>query len=313
MRLNPTIVATHSIAGIVFRTETAAWLPRLLDEPFDRFRVADTEPDVRHRIHKVAVDSLTLSPPSDELSARLFRCTRGWPDRLENPLLRSPAVRDNLEKCLERPERFRILLHENLVFIRDFARREIDLFYVPEYVPGPARYPAESRVAGYLPALFSTSLPDFSAVVIHAASVIRKNKAAVFVAASGGGKTTVAGLSAGNSVLSDDQTVLRRQDRHISAYANPLAMCTSGPGEARIGGLFWLAKGDRFKLEPLRPADMVHCLAAGNLFTTGLTTPGVKKQWFNVIHDACHQALAYRMRFPKDYVDWDAIDAAMAR
>jgi hypothetical protein len=37
----------------------------------------------------------------------------------------------------------------------------------------------------------------------------------------------------------------------------------------------------------------------------------LKRRAFEVLCDVCYQAPAYWMSFPKDYVDWEAIDAAM--
>jgi hypothetical protein len=41
--------------------------------------------------------------------------------------------------------------------------------------------------------------------------------------------------------------------------------------------------------------------------------PGpLRRQAFGFLYDVCHQIPVYRMRFQKDYIDWDAVDAAMA-
>ncbi len=303
------IVVTHQIAGIVFRTESDAWLPCLHEEPFERFRVGDVGPDVRNRIHRVGEDSLTLPPPVGEEQERIFHYTRGWPGRLASPLLRSPAVRATLQTCLERPEHVKAKFHKNWVIIHDFARRQLDLFYTPE----PAKYPAEFYVGGYLPRMFSAFLPCFSATLIHAASVLRNDKAAVFLAAGGRGKTTVVELSAGVPVLSDDQIIFRKEDHTVSAHATPLAANTSGRCEAPVGGLFMLEKAPHFELVLLKPADLVQCLWTACSSNTGPLTRDLKKRLYGVICDTCYQAPAYQMRFPKDYVDWDAIDAAMVR
>ena len=303
------MIITHRIAGIVLRVESEAWLPLLQDEPFALFRIDDVEPDVVVRIHRVSADSLTLPPPTGLERALLSNHTLGWPGRLESRLLCSPPVRVMLQSWPERQSQVEAEICESWVIIRDFDRRTVDMFYLSE----PARHPAEDYVAGHYSRLFSTFLPSFSAVLVHGASMIRGGRAPVFLGASGAGKTTVVGLAGRVPILSDDQVVLRRQGGVSTAWATPLAKKTSGPCVAEIGGLFLLEMGRRFELTLLRPADVVQCLWAATYFNTSLPTRNHKNQLFATLYDISHQTPAYRMRFPKDYVDWDAIDAAMVR
>jgi len=34
---------------------------------------------------------------------------------------------------------------------------------------------------------------------------------------------------------------------------------------------------------------------------------------FDLLREACRSAPTYRMRFPQDYIDWDAVDRAMEK
>ena len=309
--ISTSVVVTHQIAGIVFRTESNSWLPRLQEDPFERFRVGDDAvPDVYHRIHKVEPHSQRLPPPTREEWEHLPPTEHHLLKELKSPLLRSPVVRTRLWASLKRPEQVTISLLRDLLIIRDFARRELDLFYTPEF----DEHAAEVRVASDFRMIFSTFLPCFSAVLIHSAGLIRSGKAAVFVAPDEGGKTTlVVELSTSVPILHDDQIVFRKEGNVVKAYATPLGMYTNGPCSASVGGLFWLEKAPRFELTLLNASDLIQPLWGGHKRYTGSLPKDLKRRAFEVICDACFQAPTYRLQFPRDYVDWGAIDAAMTR
>jgi hypothetical protein len=68
-----------------------------------------------------------------------------------------------------------------------------------------------------------------------------------------------------------------------------------------------------FELTPLEPPDVLQVLWTEHQNYVFLLPKHLKKQAFGVLSEVCYQVPVYRMRFPKDYVDWDAIDAAMVR
>ncbi len=95
------------------------------------------------------------------------------------------------------------------------------------------------------------------------------------------------------------------------AHATPLGMVTDGPGQAPVSALFVLEKSPHFGIERIRPADLVRAFWEDPGNHTRLLTKELKLQAFDLFHELCHQVPAYRMCFPKDYVDWEAVDAAM--
>ena len=305
------MVVTYKIAGIVFRTESDIWLPFLLKKPFEQFRTDDIESNVCIRVHNISVDSLSLSPPEGEEKLRILCYTKGRPDRFKSPMLRSPKIRAKLRNCLESPNNMDIHLYQNWVVVHDFEQVQIDLYQYIENTPKLTKYPSEVYIFDSFPRMFATFLPLFSAILIHCSGVIRNEKAAIFLASGGGGKTTVAELSYNTPVLSDDLIVLRKDDGIVGAHATPLAEKTTGPCQAKIGGLFMLEKATHFELIPLKKPDMVQCLWGSHYNYTNLPTKYLKKRIFDLFYNLCYQASVYLMRFPKDYVDWDAIDDAM--
>jgi len=304
-------VAVHRIAGVTVRTESNVPLPRLHEEPFESFRVGSLEVDAYQRICKVSLSSITLPRLTPDERCDLLRCPHslcspaGW----ESPLLRVPVVRARLRDCLERCHSTHIELDYEQIIIRDFAERRLDVFCMPT-VEG---YDAELYVASNFPRLFCTFLPVFSALLIHAAGVVVGQKAAVFLASDGGGKTTAVQLGKGMPVLHDDQVILKREAAAVVAHATPLGRNTSGPIQARLGGLFMLKKAQQFELVPLKPAAVAHCLWFGHQGYTHFLPKSLKARAFEVLGDACYRTPVYEMRFPKGHVDWDAIDAAMSQ
>lgn len=307
------IAVTHRIAGILCHTESDTWLPSLLEDFFEQFRVNGTKPDVYHRFHKVDVDSLTLPPPSDEERAHLAPYTYGSTSILNGPLLRSPTVRAVLQSSLERAGHVDIQLNLSRVIIRDFERGELDVFYLPVFhASGFGPYTGELHIAANYTRIYSSFLSCFSAALIHAAGVVHHNRAAIFVGPDAGGKSTTVGLSDQMPILHDDQIILRKQGDTVFAHSTPFGRNTSGPYQAPLGGIFVLEKASQFDIIPAKPAELVEYLWNGNLKYVGFLPRHLKLQVFDVLYDACHQVRTYKMRFQKDYIDWDAIGDAMA-
>jgi hypothetical protein len=282
-------------------------IPHLLKDPFKRFRVANAEPDARYRIRQFSSDSLTLPPLDSKERERLIH-TLGFPMRwLDSPIFRSPDVRAVVHRCLDQPDLVHISLAWNRAVFRNFARNEVDLFYPPERQQDIAD---PIFVAGYRN-LIGGLLPNFSAVMIHGAAVVREGVAAVFLASDEGGKTTVVSHANGARVLNDDHLILRQEGGTVMAHGTPLGAITTGPDQARLGGFFLLEKSSHFDLVPSKPQDILQFLWNEHLPSWYVLPKSLSLRAFELLYTACQRADVYRMRFQKDYVDWDAIDAAM--
>lgn len=300
---------THQIAGIAFRTESDVLIPQLLGDPFARFRVEDGEPDVRYRIRQFDPDSLTLPPLDSKERERIVRSV-GFPQRwLDNPLLRSPEIRASVRACLDRPELAHIGLRWNRAIIRNFARSELDFFYPP----GERKSFAEPLILARYRNSLANFLPNFSAVMIHGSGMIRKGIAALFLAPDEGGKTSVVEHSTGEPILNDDHVILRQEGNVVTAHGTPFGPITSGPQQARLGGVFLLEKAPCFDLISVQASEVLQFLWDEHMHVWVVLPKSLRLRVFQILYEACHRAAVYRMRFPKDYVDWDAVDAAMVR
>jgi hypothetical protein len=409
-------ITTHRIAGITYQTESNTPLAYLREGLYALFRVPENpSPDIRQRIYGIAEGDLSSALTPEEQERLTGAAQTVGPDVWDSPLFRSSLVRSRLHTSLDQPDGIEMLLRREVVLVRDYDRREIDLFYAGEYGPefemadwfgggafgdsvqlcqvsssslpgvpmtveeggslgrvtglpahkieslpilrsppvqsllsaGAARadeitvceyldgvmiwnrtqnivhlayldqqerepgYAAEKRVANNFPSLVVAFLPLFSALMVHCGGLIRGNKAALFLALDDGGKSTALKLATDGFVLSDDQVILRKEGERFMAHATPLGLVTDGPGQAPVGALFLLKKSPHFGIERIRPADLVRAFWEDPGNQTRLLTRHLKLQAFDLFHELCHQVPAYRLSFPKDYVDWEAVDAAM--
>jgi hypothetical protein len=214
-----------------------------------------------------------------------------------------------LDSCLDRPEEIGLILHMFSVTIYDYANHAIDIYY-----PSERRELFEDHaIENGIRRLFASFLPAFSSVMIHSAGLILNERAAIFLASDGGGKTTVLKRASVGTVLCDDQNVLRIERDIATAHSTPWGAFNYGPRQAKIGAFFLLEKGADFELSPIKPWHILTFLSGEHALSWHLLPRSLRAAAFEILGDICYQVPAYRMRFPKDYVNWDAIAAAMAK
>jgi len=114
------------------------------------------------------------------------------------------------------------------------------------------------------------------------------------------------------AVLSDDTIILRKEANGLIAHGTPWGQFSGVPQQARVGAFFVLEQAQRFQLTPLGYIDALEQLANAGLRPDPALPEHLRVQAFEFLHSVWREAATYLMRFPKDYVDWNAIDAAMA-
>ena len=309
-------VITHKIGGIVFRTELNAWLPRILEEAFGQFGIENTSPDVHQIISDINPDDSRL-PQLSKREKPIFSKHDYFPFNWQsNSLLRSQIVRNRLNGLPDLKEGAVIWVEDHYMFIRDFSCNRIDIFYTKKHQKYPPRHPGTIPayyVAANLRQIFATFLPHFSATLLHCSGVIRGGKSALFVAPDDGGKTTVLAQSNGEPVLNDDQIIIRKEGDVAVAHGTPLGMITSGPCQAPVGALFMLQKDSTFHIEPASPSEVVQYLWGEHQNYTFYLPRPLKQQTFRLLCDLCYKLPVFLMRFPRNHVDWNAIDDAMGQ
>jgi hypothetical protein len=325
----------HRIAGITFRTESDVEITPLWSDSFQKFQVDSTKFDVLYRVLGIEQDSLILPPLGAKELELVSRCaappylgpgtltlpplilgeepiTYRTPlnkDEMHIPLLGSPLVRSRLEKTLSHPEQVSLALHIYSVVIHDYAHNRVDIFY-----PSFRRELFEGNwVENGFRRLFASMLPAFSGVMLHSSGIIRNHRVALFLAPDEGGKTTVIKNAADGVVLCDDWNILRQEEDAVFVNGTPWGTVTNASKKAQLGGLFLLEKASNFELIPIDPRDILQFLWDEHMPFWNILPKNLRTQAFDILCDACYNTPTYRMCFPKDFIDWDAIDAAMDR
>jgi len=300
---------THRLLDFFY---TEAYAPRDDRGPEERLRTGDDGPPTRlFRMHEIELDSLTLPPLTEEEQVRFIRIAEISPRIIPKlALLRSPVVRARLQPGLDSVEKMQVFCYLDGLTVWSQTHNTVDYFYPKG--GGKLPHQPEERVAFNLRYMFATFLPQFSAMMMHSSGLIRGGRAALFLAPDAGGKSTVLEQATDGLLLNDDQVIVRKEGDTFIAHATPFGRMTSGPCQAPVGGLFVLEKAPHFELTPLKPAPLVKSLWDEHRTYTSILPRPLKQRAFDLFYELCHRVPLYRMRFPKDYVDWAAIDAALA-
>ena len=308
---------THSIAGIVFKTESSHPLPRLESPPFHHFRTHRQKPEVVQRFFRVDGETLDAAGPvSRERQERLASIPNVKESCLEEGLLATEAVLDAIDRHLAFPDSTQLWQSPGAVVIQDFHERVLEIYYTETlggYEEEFQAYMPDYRVAANFHQFFSTFLPLFQCAILHGAGVVRNGKALLFFAPDEGGKTTLVRGLQGGRVLSDDHIAVRKADAVFQAYATPFGLMTDGPLCKEIGALFWLKKAPLFHLETMPPTEFLSKLWAENRMLTAFLPKGIKQSAFKLLIELCRSHPTYQLSFSKKDVDVRALDEIISK
>ncbi len=146
--------------------------------------------------------------------------------------------------------------------------------------------------------------------LLHAATVIREGRAYLFTGKSGAGKSTVASLAPEGSVLTDELSLLRREDGVWRAYGTPFwgefrsgDMNTSAP----IAGIFRLVQAEKNCATPLRPVEFLRAMIGNVLFFS--RQPADSQRLLDIVSLAAQELPGYTLEFRRDRTFWEALPA----
>ncbi len=149
-----------------------------------------------------------------------------------------------------------------------------------------------------------------SGFLLHAATVVRNGRAYLFTGKSGAGKSTVASLAPVGSVLTDEISLLRREDGVWRAYGTPFwgefRAGDSNTG-APIAGIFRLVQAERNRIAPLRPVEFLRTIIANVLFFTA--DPPANRCLLEIVSEAAQKLRGYALEFRKDRTFWEVLPA----
>ncbi|MDQ5985441.1 MAG: hypothetical protein CSYNP_01151 [Syntrophus sp. SKADARSKE-3] len=149
---------------------------------------------------------------------------------------------------------------------------------------------------------------------VHGAAIRNHQEGYIFWGASGAGKTTVAGLSDREDVLSDDAPVLMRRDETFFCAPSPFCQL-----EPYGGGLsqnlppipmkmnIFLQQAQDLDLARKMMPDALSEIISSHIHGFELMDNTLKKKVFHFIYDFCTQLPAYDLRFTKDNRFWKLI------
>jgi hypothetical protein len=169
---------------------------------------------------------------------------------------------------------------------------------------------ALAAFVNFLKNLYSALILFDEGLMLHAAAVAKDDRAYIFFAPSGGGKSTVAGLSSNYTVLTDELVAVRRDSGSFNAYGTPF--WGSDRNERRginrsfeIGGLFKLVKDSDVYLKRLPES-----CAAAEILTVPQCYYDLESvaRLLNSCSDLTSVVPCYELHFLPDSSFWRCID-----
>ena len=158
--------------------------------------------------------------------------------------------------------------------------------------------------------LLSWKLLGYRGFLLHAATVVRNGKAYIFTGRSGAGKSTVASLSPEGSVLTDEISLLRRENGEWRAYGTPFwgeFRAAGSNTSAPVAGIFRLLQAAENRVEALRPVAILRAILPNVLFFSA--EPEANRQLLAILSQAATEIAGYRLAFRKNATFWEVLPA----
>jgi len=162
------------------------------------------------------------------------------------------------------------------------------------------------------PELFSPFFASRGEFLLHSSGVVRDDKAALFLAPDGGGKTTVAKSVPTAAVLCDDQAIIKNEPPRFFAYPTPWGKINGRQVGAPVQGLFFIEKAGSFRITPISPVECITRIWDDNSWKLAFLTAETRLQVFDLVCKTATQIKAYRCETLPGGVDWAVIDECLA-
>ena len=156
--------------------------------------------------------------------------------------------------------------------------------------------------------LLSVLLAPECGFLLHAATVLRNQRAYVFTGKSGAGKSTVAGLSPAGSVLTDEISLLKFVDGEWHAFGTPFWGEFRAAGanvHAPIAGIYFLNQALTDRVEAISARTAVRALLPNTLFFS--RDARMTGSLLRVLTDFVQSVPCNRLFFRKDYQFWSVL------
>jgi hypothetical protein len=156
--------------------------------------------------------------------------------------------------------------------------------------------------------LLSWVLLRHTGFLLHAATVVRNGRAYVFTGRSGAGKSTVASLSPSGSVLTDEISLLRRENGEWRAYGTPFwgeFRATGLNSSAPVAGIFGLMQARENIIEELCPVGTLRSILPNVLFFS--EEPAANQRLLEILGQAVKEISGYTLAFRRDKTFWEVL------
>lgn len=154
--------------------------------------------------------------------------------------------------------------------------------------------------------LFGLILPQKQALMLHACGVLDKKSGYLFIAESGGGKSTIAKLALKEKLLllNDDRIIIRKQDDLFRIYGTPWhgQVKDTSNRSAAISRIFFLKKSSDNRIMPLKESRALSELLKNNFAFSA--EKGIIKEIFNICADIIRNLDCYELGFRPDKSIW---------
>lgn len=150
--------------------------------------------------------------------------------------------------------------------------------------------------------------------LLHSSGVVRRGRGYAFAGRSGSGKSTVARLSKGMTVLNDEITVIDLSNPDPVLHGTPFNGFFRGKeeGSAPLACVLLLEQGPAHQLSPAGGLEDVKSLSREVIPPIGLEdpfSPASFMEMFDRAEGIRSRIPLYRLEFKKDPGFWDCIDA----
>ena len=212
----------------------------------------------------------------------------------------------NLATEIERPEVMFDHGTERGTFAWQGLSGEIDL------VSRKARMSCTSNpiaLNSFLRFVYSLVLLKEAGFLVHASGLIKNQKGYIFPGKSGAGKTTLARLSPGATLLSDDIPLVKMVDTPL-IFGTPFWGDLAVGGEktsAPLAGIYFPVKDKKNYTERLKPRQVFERLLPNVVFF--FKNEKFSKQLFNLCFELATKVPGYELHFLPDISFWECMDA----
>lgn len=158
--------------------------------------------------------------------------------------------------------------------------------------------------------LLSQELLKRDGFLLHAASMVRNERARIFTGRSGAGKSTTAALSPEGSVLTDEISLLRRVAGKWRAFSTPFwgeFRAAGWNGSAPATCIYALEQAREHRVTPIRAVELLRRVMPNVLFFS--QSAGDHRRLLEIVGGACEEIAGARLEFRKDPGFWEAIAA----